>query len=88
MEGHCQSEKIYGYKQFENPDEWKAGVESLFEKTVFSSIRKGISATVYTQLSDVEEEVNGLVTYDREVVKAEPEWMKSLNERLCREMGE
>ena len=39
---------------------------------------QGLSAAVYTQLSDVEEEVNGLVTYDRKVVKLPPETMRKI----------
>ena len=41
-------------------------------------MKQGLSAAVYTQLSDVEEEVNGLVTYDRKVVKLPPEIMRKI----------
>ena len=43
---------------------------------------QGLSATVYTQLSDVEDELNGLVTYDRAVVKMDVEAMRALNDAL------
>jgi len=39
------------------------------KEVIEPEIKKGLSATVYTQLSDVEEEVNGILTYDREVCK-------------------
>ena len=41
---------------------------------------KGLAAAVYTQLSDVEDEINGLVTYDRSVVKIEPERMRQITD--------
>lgn len=46
---------------------------------VLPNIEKGLSATVYTQLSDIEEEVNGLVTYDREIVKIDERTVEELN---------
>ena len=46
-----------------------AALKQLFSRQLFPLISKGLSGAVYTQFSDVEEEVNGLVTYDRRVVK-------------------
>ena len=43
---------------------------------------RGLCAAVYTQLSDVEDELNGLMTYDRRVVKLDAEDVRELNERL------
>ena len=43
---------------------------------------KGLSAIIYTEVSDVEDELNGLLTYDREVIKVSPEMMKAANEKL------
>ena len=57
-------------------------MEKLLEQTVFPQIRKGLCGAVYTQLSDVEEEVNGLLTYDRLVQKVPAEWMRQLNRRM------
>jgi len=42
----------------------------------------GLSAAVYTKTSDVEGEINGLVTYDRRVVKVEPAYLAEVNQRL------
>ena len=47
-------------------------------------IERGLCAAVYTQLTDVEDEVNGLVTYDRAVVKVSPERMRPIAEALQR----
>ena len=46
------------------------------------AVEKGISATIYTQLSDVEEEVNGLYTYDREILKPDKETVIQLNRAM------
>jgi hypothetical protein len=50
-------------------------------------INRGLSAAIYTQTTDVEGEVNGLMTYDRKVVKMDPEKIKKLNEMMYREPG-
>ena len=49
---------------------------------------RGLAATVYTQLADVEEEVNGLVTYDRRFVKVPVETMRAINDRLRAAAGD
>ena len=59
-----------------------AAYKKLYEKSIIPNIPKGLSATVYTQVSDVEEEINGLITYDRKVVKFPVEQMKELNARV------
>lgn len=61
--------KEYGYKKLRSGEEFMASLEKLYEKEVVPSIKKGLSGSILTQLSDVEDETNGLVTYDREVVK-------------------
>lgn len=88
IEGHCQKENIYGYRIFKTEEDLADGLERLMERKIHPSVKKGICATVYTQLSDVEEEINGLVTYDREVVKVDKERMRIHNERLKEEGGE
>ena len=45
-------------------------------------MKKGLSATVYTQVSDVEFEVNGMLTYDRELVKLDEDTVREMNEKL------
>ena len=45
-------------------------------------LKKGLSASVYTQVSDVEFEVNGMLTYDREIVKLDEETVKEMNRKL------
>ena len=69
IEGHSASDKIYGYHNCRSLKELHRRYKRLMEKIIEPEIRKGLSATVYTQLSDIEDEVNGILTYDREVCK-------------------
>ena len=69
--GHCAKEKLYGYGICKN----KKDLETRFLERwsgVRNLIPQGLSASIYTQWTDVEEEVNGVFTYDREVRKIEP----------------
>ena len=67
---HSMYEKdIYGYKIFKRRKELTRGYEKLIKKLIIPNISRGLSATVYTQLSDIEEEVNGILSYDRKIVK-------------------
>ncbi len=67
--GHTVTDKVYGYGTAKSGEEFAAKFKKLIEASVVPQITKGLSALVYTQVSDVEDEVNGLMTYDREVVK-------------------
>ena len=67
--GHSGVERVYGYRKYDTVEELSAAFRELTEKQLFPLVNAGLSGAVYTQLSDVEEEVNGLVTYDRKVVK-------------------
>lgn len=82
-EGHSANlDSTYSYKQFSTVEDFNNGVKALYERDVIPWISRGLSATVYTQLTDVEDEVNGLLTYDRKVLKIDPELMRNINSRL------
>ena len=81
-DGHVFSEKEFGYKVFHTDEKLQEALEKLYLKKLKPLIAKGLSACVYTQVSDVEEEINGLVTYDREVVKVPVEWMRAINDQI------
>ena len=70
------------YKSFKNEIAWLDKYNETIKKDVIANIPKGLSAIVYTQLSDVEEELNGFITYDREVVKANPDFIKKINDKM------
>jgi beta-galactosidase/beta-glucuronidase len=66
--GHTCSSHSYGYKSFRTTGSFAAAYKKL-QKKVHQLEKKGLSAAVYTQLSDIEEEINGLLTYDRRTTK-------------------
>ena len=82
VDGHTLHDKEYGYKSFSTQAELDAGYEKLMEEIVLPAVRDGFTATVYTQLSDVEEEINGILTYDREVLKMDADMLRKWNENL------
>ncbi|MGB8452206.1 MAG: sugar-binding domain-containing protein [Anaerocolumna sp.] len=66
---HSYSEHIYGYKIYVNKKQLDQAFQDLYNIEMKQLIKKGLSAAVFTQLSDVEDEVNGILTYDRKVCK-------------------
>jgi beta-galactosidase/beta-glucuronidase len=82
LEGHTWQEKNnWGYQSFPDKDQLLAKYESFIDRFP-DLIKKGLSAAVYTQTTDVEIEVNGLMTYDRKVVKMPEERLKKAHEKL------
>jgi hypothetical protein len=70
VSGHTwQSQKNWGYRSFTDPEALTTAYVDLVAKLFPLIDEKGLSAAVYTQTTDVEVEVNGLMTYDRELVK-------------------
>lgn len=83
VEGHrFDPKKSYGYQSSGSPEEYRRKLAALYRKHILPAIPKGLCAAVYTQLTDVEEEINGLVTYDRQVEKADREVMAILAKDL------
>ena len=69
-EGHVfNPDKSYGYGGCASPEELNGAVAKLYLEEVLPCIKNGLCAAIYTQVSDVEDEINGLLTYDRKVVK-------------------
>ncbi len=75
-------EKAYGYKSCKTLEEFHASVEQLYRKRIIPAVKKGLCGAIYTQVSDVEDEINGLLTYDRKVCKADPATMLQLAKEL------
>lgn len=83
IKDHSFSKKSFGYKKMYNSDELSDEIYKLFVSEVKHAIcHQGLSAYIYTQLSDVEDEVNGFITYDRKVIKVDIDKIKSANEAL------
>ena len=68
MPGHTSLDHSYGYGDFSTVEDWRAAVKKLLAE-VESLQDEGLVGYVYTQVSDIEEEVNGLLTYDRKINK-------------------
>ena len=79
---HTMFGKMYGYRKFTSKEDLTSGIVSLWRKELIPGIRRGLGATVYTQVTDVEEELNGLLTYDREVTKVDEEKIREVNAQL------
>lgn len=78
--GHVWNEdKSFGYKKLKTNTALFQAYQSLINDQLKPLIEKGVSAAVYTQLTDVEEEVNGLLTYDREVIKMDVKKLNKVN---------
>ncbi len=82
VEGHLTADKTYGYGTARDSADMAARYEKLQCETVLPQLARGLSALVYTQLTDVEEEVNGLFTYDRAVLKLPTDRVRAINDRL------
>ncbi len=78
-EGHVfNTEQTYGYGKFEKREDFSAAVEKLYRSQVLPACKEGLSAAIYTQVSDVEDETNGLLSYDRKVEKLETAAMQKI----------
>lgn len=83
LQGHTwQSEDNWGYRSFENAQQLTDAYLNLLEKLKPLVADRGLAAAVYTQTTDVEVEVNGLMTYDRAVVKMDHEKVRQANQKL------
>ena len=89
IDGHVfDPQKEYGYKRFKNKEKFLSAIKRLYLKKVLPLLEKGLSGVIYTQVSDVEEEINGIVTYDRKVQKIPTEFMREINQKLYDEWKE
>jgi len=79
IDGHRWTEKNWGYKGTESVEALTRGYEKLLAKSWELKDKAGLSAVIYTQLTDLETECNGLLTYDREINKIIPERATAVN---------
>ncbi|MDO4815668.1 MAG: glycoside hydrolase family 2 TIM barrel-domain containing protein [Bacillota bacterium] len=77
-EGHCFGKRDFGYRKLKSIEELTEALRILYSEQIKPAYEQGLAAAVYTQVSDVEDEVNGLITYDRRVVKIKPEIMRGI----------
>ena len=86
-EGHVFNlDKVYGYGGCETLDALNDALVKLYTDEIVPHAKKGLCASIYTQVSDVEDEINGLLTYDRKVEKVIPEKLLPIAEALQQAM--
>ena len=82
MPGHLACEKEFGYKSYHSKEELTENYQRLWEEEIYPNVERGMCSTVYTQTSDIEEEINGIFTYDRDEVKLLEPVVQELNKKL------
>lgn len=83
VQGHSfNPDREYGYKKFKSGEELTKGLCDMYYNDIVPAIKNGLNAAVLTQVSDVEDETNGLVTYDRQIVKTDTEKMQAMAQTL------
>ena len=75
-------EKVFGYQSWSSREELTAAYRKLWEREIYPNLEKGLGAAIYTQTTDIEEEINGVMTYDREIGKFEEDELRGLNRKL------
>ncbi len=88
LEGHLwATDKSWGYVQFKNSGE-VTDKYIEYAKKLLKLIKTGFSAAVYTQTTDVEGEVNGLMTYDRKIIKMDEARIREINKEICNSLNQ
>ena len=82
VEGHLPCEKEFGYQHYHSSEELTENYKRLWEEEIYPNLEHGLCSAIYTQTSDIEEEINGVMTYDREVDKLQIEKVQKLNKKL------
>ena len=83
LDGHVwDKENSFGYRMYPDKAALTAAYRKLHEEQILPLLKKGLCVSIYTQLTDVELEVNGLFTYDRAVCKLDEAVVKEINQKL------
>ena len=81
-------DKAFGYRICKTKNEFQKALTNLYRSRVLPAVSKGLCGAIYTQVSDVEDEINGLLTYDRRVCKADTTAMQEIAEALRKAISE
>ncbi len=88
LDGHVFSNKKFGYKFFKDQSRLQTAYQNLYEKEIIPLVNEqGLCATVYTELTDVEDEVNGILTFDR-ALKLNADFLRELNGKIYQSFNE
>ena len=80
--GHAAKKHKFSYKTYQSSEALGAAWRKLYMEEVLPAVKRGLCAAVYTQLSDVEGERNGILTWDRAMCKISAEQIRSVNGML------
>ena len=75
-------DSTYGYGKFKTQEDFEQALKALYSEQIVPAYHAGLCAAIYTQVSDIEDETNGLLTYDRKVCKVSQKTMLSIAEKL------
>ena len=79
VEGHrFNLDQEYGYQKYKSRQAFGQALERLYREEILPQVATGLCGTILTQVSDVEDETNGLLTYDRQVVKGDRGQMRAI----------
>ena len=84
--GHSAPKELYGYKTFRDKVKLNDAILSFYRKRILANIEKGLSGCIYTQLSDIEDECNGMYTADRRILKVDAGELRHMNQRCARRL--
>lgn len=76
IDAHASEAKEFGYRRFDTANSYFFALRELYHEQVLPAMEDGLAAAVYTQLSDVEDALDGFVTFDRRVVKVPPDLLR------------
>ena len=80
IQGHAWNDKSFGYNHCPDAAALEGKLRKLFRQEMAAAKAAGLSAAIYTQLTDVEDELNGLVTYDRQALKLPLETIRDITD--------
>jgi hypothetical protein len=77
------AKKGFFYISYDNQEDFQNRYKRFIEEDIIPNVPKGLAAFIYTQFSDVEEEMNGFVTFNRQEIKVDVEYIKAINDKIC-----
>ncbi len=80
-EGHFYGAKEFGYKRFKIKEKYNEAIKKLYVENIIPLFKQGLSGAIYTEYNDIEDEINGLYTYDR-ILKVDREMIKEINQEI------
>ena len=72
----------YGYKKFTTIEDFNEGFKELYQRDIINNLDSALSGCIYTQLTDVEDETNGILTYDRKICKLDEDIALEISAKL------